>query len=56
MGAWIAVAVGGALRSVARHGVNHLVHTPSAFLDIALQVSGGLLAVWAGYAIGIGRP
>lgn len=27
MGAWIAVAVGGALGSVARHGVNHLVQT-----------------------------
>jgi CrcB protein len=24
--AWIAIAVGGALGSVARHGVNHLVH------------------------------
>ena len=23
---------------------------------LALQVSGGLLAVWAGYAIGIRRP
>lgn len=26
MGVWIAVAVGGALGSAARHGVNHLVH------------------------------
>jgi len=26
MGAWIAVAIGGALGSVARHAVNHLVH------------------------------
>lgn len=26
MGAWIAVAIGGAIGSVARHGVNHLVH------------------------------
>ena len=26
MGAWIAVAIGGALGSLARHGVNHLVH------------------------------
>ena len=127
MGAWIAVAVGGALGSVARHGVNHLVHTrwmttrfpigtvavnlvgcfvigllagliasnrlafglywrefifvgilggfttfstfgldtftltqthsgAFAFLNVALQVIGGLLAVWAGYAIGIWRP
>jgi CrcB protein len=126
MGAWIAVAVGGALGSVARHGVNHLVqtrwltakfpistaavnligclvigllagliasnrlvvglywrefvfvgllggfttfstfgldtfmltHTHSgtyAFLNVALQVIGGLLAVWAGYAIGLAR-
>jgi fluoride exporter len=26
MGAWIAVAIGGAVGSVARHAVNHLVH------------------------------
>ena len=26
MGAWVAVAIGGALGSIARHGVNHLVH------------------------------
>jgi CrcB protein len=26
MGAWIAVAIGGAIGSVARHAVNHLVH------------------------------
>ena len=26
MGAWIAVAVGGAIGSLARHGVNHLLH------------------------------
>jgi fluoride exporter len=26
MGAWIAVAIGGALGSVARHAVNHIVH------------------------------
>jgi fluoride exporter len=26
MGAWIAVAIGGALGSLARHAVNHLVH------------------------------
>lgn len=25
--AWIAVAIGGALGSLARHGVNHIVHT-----------------------------
>ena len=126
MGAWIAVAVGGALGSVARHGVNHLVQTrwltakfpistaavnlicclvigllagliasnrlvvglywrefvfvgllggfttfstfgldtfmltqthsgTYAFLNVALQVIGGLLAVWAGYAIGLAR-
>ncbi len=126
MGAWIAVAVGGALGSVARHGVNHLVQTrwltarfpigtaavnltgclvigllagliasnrlvvglywrefvfvgllggfttfstfgldtftltqthsgTYAFLNVALQVIGGLLAVWAGYAIGVAR-
>jgi CrcB protein len=26
MGTWIAIAVGGAIGSMARHGVNHLVH------------------------------
>ena len=126
MGAWIAVAAGGALGSLARHGVNHLVqsrwltarfpigtaavnltgclvigllagliasnrlvvglywrefvfvgvlggfttfstfgldtfmltqtHSSGyAFLNVALQVMGGLLAVWAGYALGVAR-
>jgi len=126
MGTWIAVAIGGAVGSLARHGVNHLVHTrwllarlpigtaivnltgcfvigllagliasnrlvvglywrefvfvgvlggfttfstfgldtftltqthPGAYaiLNVALQVIGGLLAVWAGYAIGLAR-
>ena len=27
MGTWIAIAVGGAIGSMARHGVNHLVHS-----------------------------
>lgn len=126
MGAWIAVAVGGALGSMARHGVNHLVQTrwmtvrfpigtaavnlvgcfvigllagliasnrlafelywrefvfvgilggfttfssfgldtftltqshsgAYAFLNVAMHVIGGLLAVWIGYALGIVR-
>jgi len=126
MGAWIAVAVGGALGSIARHGVNHLVQTrwmtvrfpigtaavnlvgcfvigllagliasnrlafglywrefvfvgilggfttfssfgldtftlmqshsgAYAFLNVAMQVIGGLLAVWIGYALGLVR-
>jgi CrcB protein len=126
MGAWIAVAIGGAFGSLARHGVNHVVQTrwltlrfPAgtvavnlagclvigllagliasnrlalglywrefifvgvlggfttfstfgldtltlaqshsttyAVLNVALQVIGGLLAVWAGYAIGLSR-
>ena len=126
MGAWIAVAIGGALGSLARHGVNHVVQTrwltlrfpagtvavnlagclvigllagliasnrltlglywrefifvgvlggfttfstfgldtltlaqshstTNAVLNVALQVVGGLLAVWAGYAIGLSR-
>jgi CrcB protein len=126
MGAWIAVAIGGALGSLARHGVNHFVQTrwlalrfpigtaavnlvgclvigllagliasnrltlglywrefifvgvlggfttfstfgldtltlaqshstTNAVLNVALQVVGGLLAVWAGYAIGLSR-
>ena len=121
---WLAVAVGGALGSLARHGVNHLIHgrlltmrfpaatlavnvvgcfvigllsgllaadrialrfywrefvfvgllggfttfstfgldvftlarTSSAsavFLNVALQVGGGLAAVWLGYAVGV---
>ena len=126
MGTWIAVAIGGALGSLARHGINHLVHTrwllarlpigtavvnltgcfvigllagliasnrlvvglywrefvfvgvlggfttfstfgldtftltqthsgTYAVVKVALQVIGGLLAVWAGYAIGLAR-
>jgi CrcB protein len=126
MGAWIAVAAGGALGSIARHGVNHLVQSrwltarfpigtaavnltgclvigllagliasnrlvvglywrefvfvgvlggfttfstfgldtlmltqthsgAYAFLNVALQVIGGLAAVWAGYALGVAR-
>jgi CrcB protein len=122
----MAVAIGGALGSLARHGVNHLVHTrwlttrfpvgtaavnitgclvigllaglvashrlvvglhwrefmfvgvlggfttfstfgldtfvltqahsgAQAFLNVAVQVIGGLLAVWAGYALGLAR-
>ena len=124
MGTWLAVAVGGALGSVARHGVNHLVnvYSPSmrfpagtvivnlvgcfvigllagllaadriafrfywrefvfvgvlggfttfstfgldtllltrthsfggAFANVALQVLGGLVAVWAGHELGV---
>lgn len=127
MGAWIAVALGGALGSMARHGVNHIVHgyllttrfpvgtvvvnlvgcfvigvlagpiashriamtfywrefvfvgvlggftTFSTFgldtftlgatdsfgraaLNVAVQVIGGLLAVWAGYNLGAIKP
>ena len=50
---WIAVAIGGALGSVARHGVNHLVHARLLtarfpFGTVAVNVSGcfiiGLLA------------
>jgi CrcB protein len=126
MGAWIAIAIGGALGSVARHGVNHIIHThllttrfpvgtvvvnlvgclvigglsglvasqrlalpfywrefvfvgvlggfttfstfgldtftlaktdspASAGLNVALQVVGGLFAVWAGYQLGLSR-
>ena len=46
---WIAVAVGGALGSLARHGVNHLIHTrwlttrfPAATLVVNL---GGCLVI-----------
>lgn len=124
MGAWVAVAVGGALGSVARHGVNHLVHVRllstrfplgtivvnlvgcfvigvlaglladnritlrfywrefifvgvlggfttfstfgldtlmlarthspgAAFLNVAVQMAGGLAAVWAGYRLSV---
>lgn len=126
MAAWIAVAIGGALGSAARHGVNHLVQTRwlatrfpvgtaavnlagclvvgllagliasnrlvvgfywrefifvgvlggfttfstfgldtfmltqthsggHALLNVAVQVIGGLFAVWAGYALGLAR-
>jgi CrcB protein len=126
MSAWIAVAIGGALGSLARHGVNHVVQTrwltlrfplgtaavnlvgclvigllagliasnrmalglywrefifvgvlggfttfssfgldtltltqshsgTYAILNVALQVIGGLLAVWVGYVIGLAR-
>jgi CrcB protein len=126
MGAWIAVALGGALGSVARHAVNHVVHgyllttrfpvgtvvvnlvgcfvigvlagaiashrfafpfywrefifvgvlggfttfstfgldtftlgatdsLASAVLNVAIQVIGGLLAVWVGYQLGVSK-
>lgn len=126
MGAWVAVAVGGALGSMARHGVNHMMQTRFmtvrfplgtlvvnlvgclvigllagliasnrltfglywrefifvgilggfttfssfgldtltltqshsngyAFLNVAIQVIGGLFAVWAGYALGVAK-
>jgi CrcB protein len=126
MGAWIAVALGGALGSVARHAVNHVVHgyllttrfpvgtvvvnlvgcfvigvlagaiaghrlafpfywrefifvgvlggfttfstfgldtftlgatdsLASAALNVAIQVIGGLLAVWVGYQLGVSK-
>jgi len=41
MGAWIAVAIGGALGSVARHGLNHVIQ--GRWLDIRLPV--GTVAV-----------
>jgi CrcB protein len=55
MGTWIAIAAGGAIGSLARHGMNHLVHThwlttrfPAGTL--AVNVSGclviGVLAGW----------
>jgi CrcB protein len=53
MGVWIAVAVGGAVGSAARHGVNHLVHvrwltTRFPFGTVIVNVAGcfviGLLA------------
>lgn len=70
MSTWIAIAVGGALGSVARHGVNHLVHArllttkfPAGTLVVNLagclvigaQMIGGLAAVWVGYQLGV-RP
>ena len=45
---WLAIAVGGALGSVARHGVNHLVHTRWLTAKfpvgtVAVNLAGGLL-------------
>src|ERR1044072_8162548 len=36
MGAWVAVAIGGALGSLARHGVNHLVQARWLTLRVPL--------------------
>jgi fluoride ion exporter CrcB/FEX len=75
--AWMAVALGGALGSMARHGVVFVAllggfttfstfgldtfllgRTDSAgqaVVNVAVQVIGGLVAVWLGYLAGAGR-
>jgi fluoride ion exporter CrcB/FEX len=56
---WFAVAVGGALGSMARHAstcVAHLVERAvpdaTAAVNVAGQVALGLALVWAGYRVG----
>ena len=48
MGTWIAIAVGGAIGSIARHGLNHLVHahwltTRFPVGTVAVNVTGCLI-------------
>jgi CrcB protein len=51
MGVWIAVAVGGAIGSVARHAVNHLVH--SHWLTTRFPVGTAVINVTGCFAIGL---
>ena len=49
--AWIAIAVGGALGSVARHGVNHLVHV--RWLATRFPVGTMVVNVFGCFVIGL---
>ena len=51
MGVWIAVAVGGAIGSVARHAVNHLVH--SHWLATRFPVGTAVINVTGCFVIGL---
>ena len=51
MGVWIAVAVGGAIGSVARHAVNHLVH--AYLLTSRFPVGTAVINVTGCFVIGL---
>jgi fluoride exporter len=51
MGVWIAVAVGGALGSVARHAVNHIVHT--YWLTTRFPIGTAVINVTGCFVIGL---
>jgi CrcB protein len=48
---WIAIAVGGALGSMARHGLNHLIHT--RWLTTRLPVGTAIVNLTGCFAIGL---
>ena len=51
MGVWIAVAVGGALGSVARHAVNHIVH--AYWLTTRFPIGTAVINVTGCFVIGL---
>ncbi len=51
MGVWIAVAVGGAIGSVARHAVNHVVH--SYWLTTRFPIGTAMINVTGCFVIGL---
>lgn len=51
MGVWIAVALGGAIGSVARHAVNHIVH--SHWLTTRLPIGTAVINVTGCFVIGL---
>ena len=51
MGVWIAIAVGGAIGSIARHAVNHLVH--AHWLTTRFPVGTAVINVTGCFVIGL---
>ena len=62
---WMAVAIGGALGSLARHGVNmffgHVLERSVPYATATVNIAGsviigllaGLVAIWVGYRLGV---